>query len=201
MRTSGRVVVDFHVERTLRRRSAGERKADERPARAQRLFAGRGDLERRAEIPQHRATPEDPIRWRERERIDPPVAVPIADDQRGAAGARGSGRQRRPAVPAVRRLERIRRVEDMHVRAAIGFAVERNEVVLPVAGDVRRDDRRTTEVVLALRGLVDLWLQHETGRRRVEQIHADARIRVLVQGGELLRAAGPREVSDREAHA
>ena len=89
----------------------------------------------------------------------------------------------------------------MNACAAIGFAVERNEVVLPVAGDVRRDDRRAAEVVLTLGGLVDLWLQHETGRRRVEQIHADARIRVLVQGGELLRAAGPRETPDRETYA
>src|SRR5439155_23381377 len=90
MRTSGRVVVDFHVERTLRRRSAAERQAGERPARAERLFACPGELERGAEIPQHRATPEDAVRWRERERIDPPVAGPIADDQRGAAGARGA---------------------------------------------------------------------------------------------------------------
>ena len=201
VRTGGRVVVHLHVERTLRRRSAAERQAGERPARAQRLFARRGELERGAEIPQHRATPEDPVRRCERERIDPPVAVPIADDQRGAAGARGASRERRPAVPAVRRLERIRRVEDVDVRAAIGIAVERNEVVLPVAGHVRGDDRRAAEVVLALGGLVHLRLEHEAVWRRVEQIHAHARIRVLVQGRELLRAAAPREASDREAHA
>src|SRR5438093_6572556 len=88
----------------------------------------------------------------------------------------------------------------MDVRTAVGFGVERDEVVLPVTGDVRREDGRATEVVLTLGGLVYLCLQHEAARRWVEKIHAHARVRILVQRGELLRAAGPRETSGREAH-
>ncbi len=41
----------------------------------------------------------------------------------------------------------------------------------------------------------------EAVRRWVEQVHTHACIRVLVQGGKLLRAAGPREAADGEAHA
>ena len=49
--------------------------------------------------------------------------------------------------------------------------------------------------------VVDAALQDQTAGRRVEDVQPDAEVRVLVEGGELLRARAAGEVPDGEPGA
>src|SRR5439155_26217109 len=93
------------------------------------------------------------------------------------------------------------RVEDLDARAAIAVAVHRDEVVLAVAGHVPRSDRRAPEVVLPLRALVHVARDHKPLRARIEDVQTHARVRVLVERGDLVRTPGAREMPDGETRA